>query len=306
MMKPVFILISIASLSCGHCLLSAFTTNFGNGSSHFSLIQGFTAAEKMRSLISTNTYSYGRLFFSKILVFYFTFPGGLCLSITQLINKRERRRSYFIFAISLTILIQLAVIIKHFDEHYLVIVINSFGPLFFLLYLDWISRDAFLKALIFILIVLTVIQSSSITSSYATLLDKQTKEVVHFNTMIHSKYPHAVYIGSYLESPIRISDYALFMGNDSSGGAQNKELSEIYPDHVSFFTDSNDISGSCTYGLYHFNQKVWADDLLNQHPEIIFINSGYDFSDSPYVVKPIEESNYSKAYLLTGLNRTDS
>jgi len=235
--------------------------------------------------------------------FWFYVLFALCtlvISSIEVLKRRSPPASFFIWAISFTILVQLAVVAKHFEEHYLVIAINSFGPLFVLFYLYQMPKRAFLKPLILLLIGLSTLFSSIITSTYAYQLAHLTKEVVHFNDIIHTKYPGCLYIGSYLKMPISNPEYALFMGNDSSGGGEKEELSRIYPNNFSLFTESLDISGTCTYGLYNFKQSLWADDLLSSYPCIIFINSGYNFPGSPYIVKPLEEGEYSKAYLLVG------
>jgi len=299
-MKPVFILITIVSFVLWTLPIIALypklwgwaiellthTGVYGNGD---------------QGIIDLNAYLMTWKHLFQEFWFFILFAVGIVtISSIQLIKKREHRAVFFSWAISATILIQFMLIAKHFDEHYLVIVLNSFGPIFVAVYLQWMPKGVLGRIFILALIGTGIIQSAIITSRYASRLDHLTKAVVGFNDMVHSKYPDAIYIGSYLVSPIRSPEYALFMGNDSSGGGEKEELTRLYPKNFSFFTESRDISGTCTYGLYDFKGPVWADDLLVDYSHIIFINSGYDFSDSPYVVKPLEEGEFSKAYLLVG------
>jgi len=243
------------------------------------------------------------LYFKKFWFFIIFILSAITFSSFNVFKNQKNRADLFILTISFTALIQLAVIAKHFDEHYLVVVIDSLGPLFVLFYLNQSTiNKTILKRITCSFIAIASLYSAVVTSAYALDLAEFSKEVIGFNSMIHAKYPNSIFIGSYLELPLRNSEYALFMGNDSSGGGENAELTQLYPKNFTFYADSRDISGTCTNGLYHFNQSILADDLLAQFPytNIIFVNSGYDFSLSPYIVKPLENGKYSKAYLLLG------
>ncbi|MDE2028073.1 MAG: hypothetical protein KGK03_06520 [Candidatus Omnitrophica bacterium] len=213
------------------------------------------------------------------------------------------RSSFFVRAVSLMVLLQFVLIAKHFDDHYLVIAVDSLAPALVLFYLERVAGKKVFRTAALLLIIVSVIVCSIITLQYSSRIAALTREVVGFSEMIHAKYPHSIYIGSYLRLPLSTPEYALFMGNDSSGGAENQELSKLYPDYYAFFTEGkDDVPGTCSWGLWHFDRRVFADDLLKQYPHrrIIFINSGYGFDQTPYITRPLEDGRYSHAYLLVG------
>ncbi|MBF0512247.1 MAG: hypothetical protein HQL13_07985 [Candidatus Omnitrophica bacterium] len=272
--------------------LVTHTGVYGNGQKGFVDISSYLGAWQFMFT------QYWFLIVFAVLVFILAFAG-------LFINK-ERKHAFFMLVVSGVILLQLGIIAKHFDEHYLVVAFNSFSALFVLFYLRFGQKNVFIQRGILVLVLVSALHSMMIVSQYMLRLDKQTKGVVSFNNRIHSKYPNSIYIGSYLKAPICNSEYALFMGNDSSKAAENEELSALYPDYFSFFADSRDISGSCTWGLYHFKKHVWSEDLLRKYPRIIFINSGYDFDASPFITKPLEDGPYSRAWIMVGTTEREA
>jgi hypothetical protein len=226
----------------------------------------------------------------------FAFPA-LLLNLWEIIRNRASKASVFFLATAFCILVQFALIAKHCDEHYLVSVMNLFGPLFVLFYLNVKNKNLFFKTIVSLCIIIFMAQSLRHVLDYNKQLSGYTKEAVRFNNMIHTKYPDFIFLGVF-PMPMLTHEAAFFWGNDRDSGQQD-ELSTLYPKNLAYFFDNANDYAPYTSGIYSIKQRVWADDLIASGSRVLFVvPKGYDFSRTPYTVIPVEQGEHAAACLL--------
>jgi len=224
---------------------------------------------------------------------------AVVISLRQLIKDRSHKGAIFVLATAFCILLQLAVIAKHYDEHYLVSAINLFSPLFVLFYLNCKNKSSFFKGVVFAYIMVFIVQALGNALVYDKKLTGYTQDAVRFNNMIHAKYPNFIFIGMF-PMPMANPEAAFFWGNDRDNRQQD-ELANLYPKRLAYFGNNINDYAPYVYGIYSIKQRVWADDLIKNGSNVIFVApKGYDFSQSPYTVLPIEQAKFAAAYLLVG------
>ncbi len=223
--------------------------------------------------------------------------GALILSLGQIIKNPMSRGTSFFLATAFCVLVQLAIIAKHYDDHYLVAAISLFSPLFVLAYVNVKNKNIFLKATVFLCIIVFIVQSLGNALAYSKQLSGYTKAAVSFNNMIHEKYADFIFVGVF-PMPMSTSEAAFFWGNDRDNRQQD-ELANLYPKRLAYFlTNMNDYAPYVS-GIYSIKQRVWADDLITSGARVMFVApKGYDFSQTPYTVLPLEQGKYAASYLL--------
>jgi hypothetical protein len=133
--------------------------------------------------------------------------------------------------------------------------------------------------------------------NYYKKLSGYTKEAVSFNTMLHTKYPDFLLVGVF-PMPMSNSEAAIFWGNDRDNRQQD-ELAALYPKNLAYFSNNTNDYAPYVYGIYSIKHRVWADDLIASGSHVLFVApKGYDFSPTPYTVRPLEQGEYRAAYLL--------
>jgi hypothetical protein len=224
---------------------------------------------------------------------------AVLFSLFQLIRNRSSRGITFLLATAFCILLQFGITAKHYDDHYLVSVISLFSPLLVLFYLNVKNENFFFKAAVSLYIILFIIQSLGHALAYNKQLSGYTKDAVSFNNMIHDKYIDFIFIGVF-PMPMANPEGAFFQGNDWDNN-QSNELASLYPHHFSYFSNNINTFAPYVSGIYSIKERVWADDLITSGARVIFVGpKGYDFSQTPYTVVPLDEGKYAAAYLLTG------
>jgi hypothetical protein len=161
------------------------------------------------------------------------------------------------------------------------------------------NKNSYFKAAISLYIILFIIQSLANALVYNKQLSGYTRDAVSFNKMIHDKYLEFRFVGVF-PMPMANPEGAFFQGNDWDNN-QSNELAEIYPKNLAYFSNNLNAYAPYVSGIYSIKQRVWADDLINSGERVIFVGpKGYDFSQTPYTVIPLDEGKYAQAYLLTG------
>jgi len=224
--------------------------------------------------------------------------AALLINLRQIIKNRSiDRGTFFLWATILCILIQFALIAKHYDDHYFVSSMNLFGPFFVLFYLNVKNKNLFFKTVISLCMMIFVVQSVGHALKFAQRLSVHTKETLRFNDMLHSKYPDFTFVGVF-PMPLSNPEAAFFWGNDRDN-RQADELSALYPKNLAYFYENVNDYAPYISGIYSIKQRLWAEDLIMSGSHVLFIApQGYDFSQTPYMVVPLEQGQYAAAYLL--------
>lgn len=225
---------------------------------------------------------------------------ALVYSLNRVIKTRScSREAKFLLATAFCIFLQFSLIGKHYDDHYLVSVINLFSPLFVLFYLSIKNKGLFFKTGISIYIIIFTLLSLGHALAYNRQLSGYTIEALRFNKMIHAQYPDFNFIGVY-PMPFSNPESSFFWGNDRDCQQQD-EFSKLFPKNLAYY--SNNVNNYAPYvsGIYSIKQRVWADDLITSGSHVMFVApKGYDFSQTPYTVLPLDQGKYAATFLLAG------
>jgi len=224
--------------------------------------------------------------------------GALLISLVSIIKNPKSRETFFVWITAFNILLQLALIAKHFDDHYLVASLMLLGPLYVLIYVNVKDKNLIFKTIVLLGIIIFIGQSLRHAWEYNLQLSEHTKETVSFNNLLHTKYPGSAFVGVY-PMPMSTPEAAFFWGNDRDI-RQADELSNLYPNYLAYFSNNTRDYAPYLSGIYSIKQQVWADDLLASGTPVIFVApKNYNFSQvTPYTTITIEEGKYASAYLL--------
>jgi len=224
---------------------------------------------------------------------------ALIVSSWQAIRARSIQGTGFIWSTAFCILLQLSLIAKHYDDHYLVSAINLFGSFFVLFYLRLANKRSLLKAGIALCMILFVAQSLKSALAYNKQLSQHTREALQFNGMIHAKYADFMIIGIN-GVPMPVPEIAFFWGNDRDRGEQD-ELMKLHSGYLAYFSNSLNVDSIYDTGLYSFEKRLWAADLIAAGSKVIVVvPKGYDIAQTPYNLLPLEQGKFTNVYFLAG------
>ncbi len=238
----------------------------------------------------------------KFLIF-FTF-GIFSWCLIRIKNQWKNRNVQMLLTLCLVSLLQILITAKHFSFHYLLPSLLLLGPILLLFYLQLTPHSVLMKRITLIVIVLISIQSSFQAYSYYHQVKEFTHDLDQIRGKIHTQYPNCSILPSATTATniYLTQSHGLFLGNYGTLHKADQAIYALYPKTFYFNSEQTEPrpeNYDDGYGIRNFKgQRIYADDLLNAGSCSIFLKLNSDFSQYPFIVKPIEESKYAQAYLL--------
>jgi hypothetical protein len=219
---------------------------------------------------------------------------AMLFALWNLWQKKQRKASIVLFAVSLGVLLQFAVVAKYPGPHYLLPGIGLFGALLGLFYLSGHGSKEQVRQIVGVLILGTVLVGTWRALEYRSNLARLTEDIIVFYEHIHAKYQGYVFLGYYRSSG---QDAALRFGDGWNGQpALKEEMSLLFPDRFFFMWGSNRVN--------NFKDRVFLNDLLERFSGVIFQGDDsygdiLDVKGAPFTVRLLEKGRMESAYLLT-------
>lgn len=250
--------------------------------------------------------------------------ASFIVSSIKIIEKKQNPVYKFLWVINIGILFQFAMVAKHYSSHYLLPGLGLFSCALPLFYLGFLSENKILKQFTLIFIIIFTIITSSQTFIYYPKLSTLTQEISNAREGIYNKYPGAAIIAPADSNPFFNQKFALLFAdrfysrllyNKSYTHQESDELSVLYPDSYYLNFDGTSAShDNLGYGICDFKERVFADDLLEKYPDVIFINykfdfyahNGFDLSEHPLTAILVNDSKYADIYRITASTDKES
>jgi len=217
--------------------------------------------------------------------------AAFVLAFWKIVSKRADRGTFY-FAVTMGgILFQFLVVAKHPGAHYLLPGLGLFGALLVLIYLQSASRHGWGRRITFVFILIGTLSGAWQANMYRSKLADLTGDMIAFHDQNAVKYQNCTFVDYYRSSS---QEAALFFGDGWNLSPHlGQELFRLYPDKYYYHLWG--------YRILSFNDRVWANDLLDQDQCVLFRgDGGFDFSKGPYDLQLLEKGRYESVYRLTG------